>query len=55
MKVYINSLRREGEVLNLLPNESKAMVQAGMIKLKVDVSDLSVSTALARPEEKGDL
>ena len=52
MKVYINSLRREGEVLNLLPNENKAMVQAEMIKLKVDVGDLSISTALAKPEEK---
>lgn len=52
MKVYINSLRREGEVLNLLPNENKAMVQSEMIKLKVDVGDLSMSTALAKPEEK---
>ncbi|MBU4438727.1 MAG: endonuclease MutS2 [Acetobacterium sp.] len=52
MKVYINSLRREGEVLKLLPNENKAMVQSDMIKLKVDVGDLSISTALAKPEEK---
>nr|WP_320025118.1 endonuclease MutS2 [uncultured Acetobacterium sp.] len=52
MKVYINSLRREGVVLNLLANENKAMVQSEMIKLKVDVGDLSISTALAKPEEK---
>jgi DNA mismatch repair protein MutS2 len=52
MKVYINSLRREGEVINLLPNENKAMVQSDMIKLKVDVGDLTKSKALAKPEEK---
>lgn len=52
MKVYINSLRREGEIINLIPNESKAMVQSDMIKLKVNVGDLAVSTAIAKPEEK---
>lgn len=52
MKVYVKSLRREGEVLKILTNENKAMVQSDMIKLKVDVGDLTPSTALAKPEEK---
>ncbi|MBC3889138.1 endonuclease MutS2 [Acetobacterium paludosum] len=52
MKVFVISLRREGEIINLLPNENKAMVQSDMIKLKVDVKDLTPSTALAKPEEK---
>lgn len=51
MKVYVKSLRREGEVLKILTNENKAMVQSDMIKLKVDVRDLTPSTALAKPEE----
>lgn len=52
MKVYINSLRREGEVIKLIPNENKVMVQSEMIKLKVAVGDLARSVALAKPEEK---
>lgn len=51
MKVYVNSLRREGVVLQILTHENKAMVQSDMIKLKVDVGDLTPSTALAKPEE----
>ena len=52
MKVFVVSLRKEGEVINLLPNEDKAMVQSGIMKLKVDVKDLAPSKALAKPEEK---
>jgi len=52
MKVYVKSLRREGVVIKILINDNKAMVQSDMIKLKVDVGDLTPSTAIAKPEEK---
>jgi len=52
MKVYVKSLRREGVVIKILTNDNKAMVQSDMIKLKVDVGDLTPSTAVAKPEEK---
>lgn len=52
MKVYVKSLRREGVVTKILINDNKAMVQSDMIKLKVDVGDLTPSTAIAKPEEK---
>lgn len=52
MKVYVKSLRREAEVINILANEDKAMVQSDMIKLKVDVRDLAPSQAIAKPIEK---
>ncbi|HEY5556836.1 endonuclease MutS2 [Acetobacterium sp.] len=52
MKVYVKSLRREGVVIKILTNDNKAMVQSDMIKLKVDVGDLTPSTAIAKPEEK---
>ncbi|WP_162800374.1 hypothetical protein [Acetobacterium bakii] len=38
-------------MLQILTHENKAMVQSDMIKLKVDVGDLTPSTALAKPEE----
>ncbi|MBK5243898.1 MAG: endonuclease MutS2 [Eubacteriaceae bacterium] len=52
MKVYVKSLRREGVVIKILTNDNKAMVESGMIKLNVDVGDLTPSTAIAKPEEK---
>jgi DNA mismatch repair protein MutS2 len=52
LKVHIKSLRREGEVIKLLPNDNKAMIQSENMKLKVDVDDLAISKAIAKPEEK---
>ncbi len=51
MKVYVNSLRREAEILNLIPNENKATVQADMIKLQVGINDLSPTRAVGKKEE----
>ncbi|MGL4607260.1 MAG: endonuclease MutS2 [Eubacteriaceae bacterium] len=52
MKVYVKSLRREGEIITILQNENKAMVQLDAMKLKVDVGDLVKSQALGKVEEK---
>ncbi len=51
MSVYINSLRREGEIINLSVNDNKATVQAGMIKLQVGINDLSPTRAIGKKEE----
>lgn len=51
MSVYINSLRREGEIINLSANDNKATVQADMIKLQVGINDLSPTRAIGKKEE----
>lgn len=52
MAVYVNSLRREGEIINLLPNDNKVTIQADMIKLQVGIKDLSPSRAVGKKEVK---
>jgi DNA mismatch repair protein MutS2 len=52
MKVFVNSLRREGEIVKLLPSDQKVMVQVEVMKLKLDVSDLSPSRAVGKTKEK---
>lgn len=51
MSVYVNSLRREGEIINLSANDNKATVQADMIKLQVGINDLSPTRAIGKKEE----
>ncbi|MDO4288586.1 MAG: endonuclease MutS2 [Eubacterium sp.] len=52
MKVYIKSLRKEAEVLKVIPKDNQVQVQADIMKLKVGVEDLARSKAIAKPKAK---
>lgn len=52
MKVHVQSLHKEGEVVKIMPKDSSVMVQTDNMKLKVGLADLTKSKAIAKPKEK---
>ncbi len=52
MKVFIKSLRKEGEVLKVMAKDQKIQVQADIMKLKVGIEDIARSKAIAKPKQK---
>ena len=52
MKVYIKSLRKEGEILKVIPRDNQVQVQADIMKLKVGIEDIAKSKAIAKPKQK---
>lgn len=49
MTVYVRSLRMDGEVVDVLPKDNKVQVQAGNIKLTVNMED--IGKAMATPKK----